>query len=149
METFHSPYEEPREPNITSSDTPYHYTRSVSSDQLSDQEETETEPINYQELIDLVYSLVPSEHCKQQPAPQVKVRSITADLAGEIVHQKYILPHSSTVRATASQLAELEAFQTLKGVCHSVPGFQTVCQLWTLQDTLERVACKANPIRFN
>ena len=49
METFHSPYEEPREPNI-SSDNPYTYTRSVSSDQSSDQEETYTEPINYQEL---------------------------------------------------------------------------------------------------
>ena len=56
-----------------------------------------------------MYSLVPSEHCKLQPAPQVTVRPITEDLAGETVHQKTILPHSSTVRATASHLCELEA----------------------------------------
>ena len=69
---------------------------------------------SYQELIDIVYRLVPAVHCPPQPPPAMKVRSVIEDLVGETVHQAPRLPHSSTVGATAQLLSELDGFVAAK-----------------------------------
>ena len=72
--------------------------------------EQDPEAWTYHELINSVYDTLPTNHCPPQPPPIMKVRSITEDLVGETVHQAPCLPHSSTVKATATYLSELEGF---------------------------------------
>ena len=76
--------------------------------------EQEPELWTFHDLIGKVYDLLPTNHCPPQPPPSLKVRSITEDLVGETLHQVPCLPHSSTVKATASLLGGLEGISCPK-----------------------------------